>query len=370
VKGRVATIVGKEFLEIRRSKLYIALSIVVPGTLMMIFGYGMSLDVKDIAVAVWDLNRTLESREYVASFLNSGYFRLGFYARGQDEMEEALRRGRIRGALVIPADFSSKLEAGKAAQVQLLIDGSFPNQASTVKGYMEAINAQFNENLVRYLAPELNPIRIESRVWFNPELASKNFIVPGVIVTILLFYPALLATLAVVREKEQGSILNILSSPIRPWEYIVGKMIPYLIISLFVFFFLFLLALWSFRIPFRGSFPLLLVASVFYLLGTVGIGLVISVLLRTQVGAMLLTSIVTIIPAFFYSGFFVPIPSMGKVSQVESYLFPSRYYMRIVRDSFLKGIGWDRLWPDILALAIYALILLSASILLFRKKVG
>jgi len=370
VKRRVATVIKKEFLEIRRSKLYIALSIVVPGMLMVIFGYGMSLDVKDIAIAVWDLNRTPESREYISSLLNSGYFRLGFYAQGQEEMEEALRRGKIRGALIIPSDFSSKLGAGRPAEIQLLIDGSFPNQASTVKSYMEAINAQFNEDLVEYLAPELTPIRIESRVWFNPELVSKNFIVPGIIVTTLLFYPALLATLAVVREKEQGSILNILSSPIQPWEYIVGKMIPYLVISLFIFFVLFLLAVSIFQIPFRGSFPLLLLSSLFYLLGTVGIGLLISVLLRTQVGAMLMTSIATIIPAFLYSGFFVPISSMGKVAQVESFFFPSRYYMKIVRDTFLKGIGWDRLWPDMLALAIYAFILLALSVRLFKKKIG
>jgi len=359
MRGRTYSIIKKEFLEVRRSKLYIALSFGVPGMLMLLFGYGMSMDVKDIAVAIWDLSKTQESREYISSFLNSGYFRLGFYAQSQAEIEEALRRGRVRGALVLPSDFSSKLKEGRSVEVQLLIDGSFPNQASTVKSYMEAINAQFNEDLIKYLGPELIPLRIESRVWFNPELKSKNFIVPGIIVTILLFYPALLATLAVVREKEQGSILNILSSPLRPWEYIVGKLVPYLLISLLVFLFIFLLALVFFKLPFRGSFPLLLASSLFYLLGTVGIGLLISILLRTQVGAMLLTSIVTIIPAFLYSGFFVPISSMGKVSQVESYFFPSRYYMKIVRGIFLKGIGLGVLWPDILALIAYALIPLT-----------
>jgi ABC-2 type transport system permease protein len=370
MRGRISTIIKKEFLEIRRSKLYIGLTIAVPATLMTIFGYGMTFDVKDIRVAVWDLNPSKQSREYVSSFLNSGYFRLGFYAKDMSEIEEALRRGRIRGALILPSDFASRLAEERSTEVQLLIDGSFPNQASTVRSYMEAINAQFNENLIRYLGPELIPLKIESRVWFNPELKSKNFIVPGIIVTILLFYPALIATLAVVREKEQGSILNILSSPLEPWRYIVGKLIPYVLISLLIFL-LILLLTWSvFQIPFRGNLLLLLCASFFYVTGTVGIGLLISVLLRTQVGAMLLTSIVTIIPAFFYSGFFVPINSMEKVSQVESYLFPSRYYMKIVRDSFLKGIGWDLLWPDMLALAAYAAILLSFSILLFRKRIG
>jgi ABC-2 type transport system permease protein len=370
VKRRIWSIIKKEFLEIRRSKLYIGLSVGVPLILMLIFGYGMTFDVKDIGVAIWDLDRTPKSREYVSSFLQSGYFRLDFYAQNQEEIEEELRRGRIRGALILPCDFSSKLQAGKTTQVQLLIDGSFPNQAATIKGYMEAINAQFNEDLAQQLGPEWTPLRIESRVWFNPELQSKNFIVPGIIVTILLFYPALLATLAVVREKEQGSILNILSSPLRPWEYILGKLVPYLFISLFVFFFIFLQALGVFKIPFRGSFPLLLVSSLFYILGTVGIGLLISVLLRTQVGAMLLTSVVTIIPAFLYSGFFVPISSMAKVSQWESYLFPSRYYMKIIRDAFLKGTGWALLWPDVLTLATYALVLISLSILMFKKRTG
>jgi len=366
----ICSIIKKEFLEIRRSKLYIGLTIVVPASLMVIFGYGMTLDVKDIAVAIWDLDQSKESREYISSFLNSGYFRLGFYARDMEEIEEALRRGMIRGALILPSDFSSKLKAERSVEVQLLIDGSFPNQASTVKSYLEAINAQFNEGLIKYLGPELIPLQIESRVWFNLELKSKNFIVPGVIVTTLLFYPALIATLAVVREKEQGSILNILSSPLPGWEYILGKMVPYLFISLLVFGFIFLLAILLFKVPFRGSFPLLLLSSVFYILGTVGIGLLISVLLRTQVGAMLLTSIVTIIPAFLYSGFFVPISSMEKVSQIESYLFPSRYYMRIIRDSFLKGTGWALLWPDMLALAAYSVVLISLSVMLFRKRIG
>lgn len=370
MRGRAFTIIKKEFLEIRRSKLYIGLTIVVPASLMVIFGYGMSLDVKDIAVAIWDLDRTPLSREYISSFFNSGYFHLGFYARNREEIEEALRWGEVRGALILPSGFSSQLKAERSVEVQLLVDGSFPNQASTIKSYMEAINAQFNEHLIQYLGPELIPLQIESRVWFNSELKSKNFIVPGIIVTTLLFYPALIATLAVVREKEQGSILNILSSPLRGWEYILGKMIPYLLISLLVFVLIFLLAVVVFEVPFRGSFPLLFFSSVLYILGTVGIGLLISVLLRTQVGAMLLTSIVTIIPAFFYSGFFVPISSLEKVSQIESYLFPSRYYMRIVRNSFLKGTGWDLLWPDMLALAAYAMVLISLSILLFKKRIG
>jgi ABC-2 type transport system permease protein len=366
----MATVIAKEFREIRRSKLYIALTVIVPATLMIIFGYGMTFDVKNIAVAVWDLSPSRESREYVSTFLNSGYFRLGLYVRNHGEIEEALRRGRVRAALILPSDFATRLEEGRTAEVQLLIDGSFPNQASTIRSYMEAINAQFNENLVRHLGPETVPLKIESRVWFNPELKSRNFIVPGIIVTTLLFYPALIATLSVVREKEQGSILNLLSSPIKGWEYILGKAIPYLCISLLVFLIIFLLAWWGFRVPFRGNFLLLLLASLLYVTGTVGIGLLISVLLRTQVGAMLLTSIVTIIPAFFYSGFFFPIASMGKISQIQSYLFPSRYYMRIVRDSFLKGIGWHILWPDLLALAIYSCLLLLSSILLFRKRIG
>lgn len=370
MRSRTWTIVRKEFREIRRSKLYIGLSLVVPGTLMLIFGYGMSMDVKDIAIAIWDLDQSPESREYISSVLQSGTFRLGFYAKNEIQIEEALHQGAIRGALSIPSDFSSRLRGSKATQVQLLIDGSFPNQASTVKGYLEAINAKFNEDLIRYQAQQLIPLQIESRVWFNPELKSRNFIVPGIIVTILLFYPALIATLAVVREKEGGSILNILSSPVRPWEYILGKLIPYVFISFLVFLGLFLLALWLFHIPFRGDFFLLAFASLLYLFGTVGIGLIISVLLRTKVGAMLLTSIVTIIPAFFYSGFFVPISSMEKVSQVESFLFPSRYYMKIVRYTFLKGIGWEFLWMDIGALALYAFTLISFSILMFRKRMA
>ncbi|MBI3989034.1 MAG: ABC transporter permease [candidate division NC10 bacterium] len=382
---RILTIVRKELLVIRRSRLYIALALVVPVALMLLFGFGFTFDVNQVPVGVLDLSRTSRSREYLDAFFSSRYFRLERYAEDLSELEQALTEGKIRLALVIPPEFSRLLDEGRTAEVQALIDGSWPNQGTIIRGYLSAVNARFNEGRAKALPyvgagfnPALlkmwrgplrnDPLTLETRIWFNPTLESKNFVVPGMIVTTLMFYPALLTTLAVVREKELGSILNINTSPISPFEFLLGKLLPYFFISLVNFAIIFAMTLVIFRVPFRGSFSLLLLGSILYILSTVGIGLLVSLVTRTQVAATLLTFFATIIPSFLYSGFLIPISSMDAVSQGVSFLLPARYMTEIVHGTFLKGAGFTLLWPRFLALLLYSLVLSVLALKLFRKR--
>jgi ABC-2 type transport system permease protein len=211
---------------------------------------------------------------------------------------------------------------------------------------------------------------VETRAWFNPDLESKNFIVPGLIATNLFFYTALLASIAVVREKESGSIFNIYCSPIRPWEYILGKLLPYWTIGFLNYFLLAALAHYIFAIPFRGSFLFLTLAVCLYVGVCASLGLLISILLKTQVGAMLLTTVITMIPSFIYSGFFISVPSMGVEAQVMAHLMPVTYFVNIARGVYLKGLGLAAFWPDLLILTGFFAAFFGLSLKRLHKRVG
>lgn len=365
--GPLTAILKKEFREIARSRLYLALALVVPAILHLLFGYGLTFDIENVPVGLVDRDGTPGSREYAAALSTSGYLRLALAAAEEAELDAALVRGRIRAGIVIPAGFGRRLDDGGTAEVQVLLDGSWPIQATIVRGYIESISAALNRTRGRPAAPE--GIRLEPRVWFNETLESKNYVVPGVLVTTLMFYPALLASLAVVRERERGSLLNIASAPVRRLEFLLAKLIPHLAFALINFAVLLGLTLVLFRVPLRGSPVLLLVGTLLYLLCTVGIGLVVSLWMRTQVTAVLLTFFATIIPAYLYSGFFTPLPAMDATSQALSLLIPARYYMTVARGILLKGLGWRALWPDLLAMALYATGLALAALAAGRRRI-
>jgi ABC-2 type transport system permease protein len=368
VIGPLTAILKKEFREIARSPLYVALALVVPVLLHVLFGYGLTYDVENVPIGLVDRDGTPASREYVAAITASGYFHLARVVRDEGDLDVDLTRGRIRAGLVIPAGFGRRLADGGTAEVQILLDGSWPNQATIVRGYVEAITAAFNRTRARPTAGEA--IRLEPRVWFNETLESKNYIVPGVLVTTLMYYPALLASLAVVRERERGSLLNVASAPVTRIEFLAAKLIPHLAFALLNFGILLALTLLLFRVSMRGSPVLLLVGTLLYLLCTVGIGLLVSLWMRTQVAAVLLTFFATIIPAYLYSGFFTPLPSMDAGSQAMSLLIPARYYMTVARGIFLKGLGWTALWPDLLAMVLYATGLAVAALAACRRWIG
>ncbi|NCD08302.1 MAG: ABC transporter permease [Negativicutes bacterium] len=373
---RIIAIIGKETRELLRDPLYLGLALVVPMMIIIIMGEGMTLDVKNIPVAFYDRDRSAASREYVSSFTNSEYFTLFGMLDREGQAEELMAQGKIRLCIEIPEDFSEKLAGNKPVSVRVSVDGSFPSRSEVVTGYVGAINQQTNNLLIsRYKSsygqnvslPSVEPIAIS---WYNPTLESKNFLVPGLISTILMFYPSLLAALVVVREKEVGTIYNLYCSPVKGWEVVIGKAVPYIVISFVAYLLIFLLSVLFFEVRFTGSFIALTVSALLFLFCTVGYGLLISIIASSQLAAMFITILTTMLPSFFYSGFLSPITSQSTLGQFVSIFLPSTYFMYIVRGIYLKGASFSIIWPDLVALLIYAVILYFLAIVSFRKKVS
>lgn len=377
MRSRILAVAKKEAREILRDPITLGIAIFLPLVMMFLFAYAITLDVKEIPLSVLDLDGSAGSREYLAAFLQSGYFKLHTVARNLQEIERLLDRGEVRLALVIPPDFSRRLEQGLAAEVQTLVDGSFANTAIVAQNYVEAINrAQDGRIQADYLARRFglrggeSAIKAQPRVRYNPDLRSANYIVPGLFAVILMAFPPLLAALAVVREKERGSIQQIFSSPVRSWEFIGGKMLPYAGIAFVEMLLLVTAGLLWFRVPVRGSLVLLLLLSVLYVACTVGIGLLVSALTQSQVVAVLLAIVLTLMPSFLFSGFLFPIAGMPPFFRYYTYLFPARYFNDIARGIALRGVGLGDLWFNSLLLFLYASAVLALASLRFKKKIG
>ena len=373
---RIIAIIGKEARELLRDPLYLSLALVVPMMIIIIMGEGMTLDVKNIPVAFYDRDRSAASREYVSSFTNSEYFTLFGMLDREGQAEALMAECKIRLCIEIPENFSERLAANRPVSVRVSVDGSFPSRSEVITGYVGAINQQTNNLLIaRYKStygqnaslPSVEPIAIS---WYNPTLESKNFLVPGLISTILMFYPSLLAALIVVREKEVGTIYNLYCSPVKGWEVVIGKAVPYIVVSFVAYLLIFLLSVLFFEVRFTGSFVALTVSALLFLLCTVGYGLLISIVASSQLAAMFITILTTMLPSFFYSGFLSPVTSQSALGQFISIFLPSTYFMYIVRGIYLKGASFTIIWPDLLALLLYSVVLYFLAITCFRKKVS
>ena len=377
---RIVALARKEWREILRDRLFFTLAFVVPASLMLIFGYGLTLDVEHIPFAVVDHDKSAMSRDYLHRYIDSRYFDYQGDVASEREIEPLLADSRIRLAIVIPPRFQENLISGRAVAVQTLIDGTFPFRSSSSKGYVVAINAAFNGELLgNYISRRLGvsaqtakslaqPVAVQLRYLYNQEVKSVWTIAPVLMMFVLMITPPFLTALGVVREKENGSIYNIYASTVTRGEFLIGKLTPYVGISVINFLILWLMATQLFGAPFKGDPLFFFLASVIYVTCTTGIGLLVSLFVRTQVAAMMLTVIVTIVPSVLYSGLLVPIASMDPAGQFEAHLFPAMYYADIVLGSFLKGIGLEQLWGKVLALLIYAVVLWTASFLMFHKR--
>lgn len=373
---RLVAVAKKESKEILRDPITLGIAILLPLLMMFLFAYAINLDVKEIRLAVLDLDRSPESREYVSSFLRSGYFRLHVVAKDFREIERLLDGGAVRLALVIPPEFSKNIRQGLSSEVQTLLDGSFPNTAIVALNYIAAIDESENARLQshhlssRFGLLRAEPaVKAEPRVLYNPELQSANFIIPGLFAVILMAFPPLLAALAVVREKERGSIQQVFTSPIKSWEFIGGKMLPYTAIAFVEMILLLGAGLLWFGVSVRGTISLLLLLSLIYVACTVGIGVLVSTLTRSQVVALLLAIILTLMPSFLFSGFLFPIASMPAFFQAYTYLFPARYFNAIARGIVLKGVGFPHLLFDTVLLLLYTLAIFAFASARFRKKI-
>jgi ABC-2 type transport system permease protein len=381
---RIRHILVKEITQIRRDKRMRFIILVAPLIQLIVFGYVVTTDVNHIPTAVVDLDHSQKSREIISLFRNSGYFDILLQTEKEDEAIRFLDQGKISCFIQIPKSFSRKLKKGNSAEIQILLDGTDSNTASVIQGYVRRIlldysNVETGKRVAKIkgaffeLRPEIMGLKSISlnnqvRAWYNPELKSQNFNLPGVIAVILMITTILLTSLAIVREKEIGTIEQLIVTPIRPVELILGKTVPFAIIGYFEVLIVMGASIFWFGIPFRGSFLLLLFATGLFLLTTLGIGLFISTLSRTQQQS-LLTMVLFIMPAFLLSGFMFPIANMPKLIQYVTYLNPLRYFLIIIRDIFLKGVGIEYLWDQMLPLAIIGTVILSLSVLRFRKRI-
>jgi ABC-2 type transport system permease protein len=377
---RVTAVAWKEWRETVRDRLFLLMAFLLPTLWMVVFGYGLVLDVEHVPFAVLDRDRSSLSRDYLYRFIESRYFDYRGSVENDRDIDRMLGNTSIRAAIIVPDRFEEELLAGRPVSVQTLLDGSFPLNADITKGYVIAVNTAFSQELVtdylsrtEGLTPDMarrlvQPVSLETRYLYNEEVKSSWSMVPALIMFTLMVSSPLLTALGVVREKETGAIYNIYSSTVSRAEFLVGKLVPYSIISAINVVVLWLIAVVLFRVPFKGSFALFFAASLLFVFCSTGIGLVVSLFVRTQMAALIITIIIAMIPTILFSGLLVPVSSLSPGAWVQAHFFPGMYYTNILRGSFLKGLGWESIWTDMIALAGIAVALRVTAYLLFTKR--
>ncbi len=372
---RIRQMLGKEFIQTLRDPRTRWMLIGPPVIQMLVFGYAATLDVKHVELAVLDLDNTQESRELVSHFSASRYFDLKTHAARREELRDGIDRGDVLVALEIDSGFAQRLRTGQGATVQALVDCSNSNTALVALGYLNQIGAQFARGIqldqLGRTAPQLMAflpqVDLQVRPWFNEALDSRWYFVPSVIGNLTLIMVMMLTAFAVVREREIGTLEQVMVTPIRRWEFILGKTIPFFLIGCFDAAMISLVGTLWFGVPFRGSLWVLAAGVVAFIFASLGLGLLISTISATQQQAMI-TSFFFTMPMITLSGFATPISSMPRFFQELTYLNPMRYVMVVLRSVYLKGVGFDVLWPQIAAMAASAVILLGISVLRFHKS--
>ena len=366
---RLRAVVRKELLQIARDPWSLGMAFAMPMILLVLFGWVLSLDVEHITTIVYDQDRTQASRELVARFARSGYFDVVAIAERPDDVERALDRNRAQVALVVPVNFARDLERGQTVDLQVIVDGSDANIATIALSYVEAIVARFSDQIAGQLGAPRPPPALEGRlrVWYNPDLESRNFIVPGLIAVIMMVIATMLTSLTVAREWERGTMEQLIATPIRVPELILGKLVPYFGIAVLDVALCTLVGVFVFRVPFRGSIAVLVVVSTTFLVGVLGLGLFISIKARTQLLASQIGILATFLPSMMLSGFSAPIENMPGWLQVLTYAVPARYYVTALKGLFLKGVGATVLVGEQLFLAAFAVAMLVLAVRAFRK---
>lgn len=369
---RKALAVGKkEFRQIMRDRRTLMILLFVPVLFLLLYGYALNFDIKHVALAVEDRDDSVESRALVSAFLNSGYFDLAGTLRSPAELDHAMDDNVVRAALVIPENTGRLVRTGQAAPVQVVIDGDNANTAATVLGYAVTIIRTVSLNILveqqgQHFSP---PVSVEPRIWFNPELKSALFLVPGLIGFIGMITATISTALSVVREKERGTWEQVRMAPIDTVSYIVGKTLPYLGLSLVSSMAIIVAAMYLFDLPMRGSWWSLLLATTMFLLGALGLGLLVSTAAESQLVAFQVVLILAFLPTFLLSGFIFPIQNMPKPIQMVTYIVPARYFLVALRGIVLKGVGLATVWPSLAALGIFSVVVLGlASVRLARER--
>ncbi len=370
----VLSIIWKEFLQLRRDPRLFPVLFISPVLQLLLLGYAANLDVRNIPSIVCDMDRSASSREFLDKFVNSSYFSVKARVERMEEIDHYLDNGEAAMAFVVPRGFGDKLAAAKPAPVMIIADGAESQTATIGVNYATMIAGRYAQGLIldrfaRIKGAGARPVLVnaEVRVWYNPELRSRNFMVPGVLGLILMIMTISLASIGIVREKEAGTMEQLIVTPIRPHQLIVGKLLPFVLIGLVEATFVLTIARGWFGVPIRGSVGLLYVLCLAFMLNTLGIGLFISTISRTQQQAMFTTTFF-IMPMMLLGGFVFPIENMPRFFQYVSHAVPTRYFFIIIRGIMLRGAGWSELWDQAASLVGLGALILALSVFRFHKK--
>ncbi len=373
MNSRLLSIIRKEFIQIFRDVRTLVMILIIPIMQLFLLGYSATNDVRNIPLAVLDQSRSVESRALLDSYRAADYFRIAYDVGSEAEIAQLIESGDARAAVIIPPDYAQRLADGNA-HVAFILDGSDPTSASTALSAAQLISQAHAIDLLYETLSRSGqslrvqqPVTVHTTVWYNPDMISAHFMIPGVIGMVLFAIAAILTATSVVRERERGTIEQLIVTPIRPWELIVGKLMPYVILGFFNTVEVLAVGHWWFGMPIRGDIGLIIVLSLIFLATGLGIGLFASTIANTQQEAML-TVWMTLLPSIFLSGFFFPLEAMPKVLQWVSYLMPLRYYLVILRALLLKGVGLEMIQFDVTAMTLFAVVIMTAAALRFRKR--
>lgn len=371
MNSRLIAIIRKEIIHIWRDKRTLAVMLFIPVVQLFLLGYSATTDIRHLNTAVYDADRSAQSRALIAAYRASDYFDINHFADNEQDLARWLDNGDVRAAIIIPTDYGDELARGETAQVAFLLDGSDPSVATTAFAASQSIGQAQSTKIIQQKlgvdVTQLGGIEVRPRVWYNPELKSSNYMIPALIGLILQFLTIMFTAQAIVREREQGTIEQLVVTPIQSWELIVGKLVPYSFIAFFSLAEILVIGTLWFGVPIRGSIPLLLVTSFLFLLTTLGLGLLISTIAKSQQEAMLLTLVINL-PGIFLSGFFFPLEAMPPFLQFLSYFIPLRYMLIILRGIVLKGVGLEPIFAPVVALTLFGFLILFAASLRFRKR--
>lgn len=372
---RIISLVKKELIQFRRDRKMLGVVLIAPIIQLILLGYAANMDVKIINMTILDFDKSSTSRKFIHSLLSSNYFRVYRYADNYKQVEEDINSGKALIAFVIPKDFEREINKSLSTSVQVILDGSNGNKTTIVFGYVVNATSHFNSKILKFYIKNINSskfstkklIKSDIRVWYNPEMVTRKFLLPGIVALLLLIIAIPLTSMAIVKERENGTIEQILISPLRSYELIAGKLIPFMLIGFLDFtFVLFVMVFW-FGIEIKGSIVLLYLTAFLFTFTNLGIGLFISTISRSQQQAMIISVFAVIVPMIYLSGFVFPIENMPKIIQPITYIFPLKYFLIILRGIVLKGLGIDYLWKENLILLTFGVVFFIFSSWKFRK---
>jgi ABC-2 type transport system permease protein len=367
--------VKKEFIQFKRDPRMYSLVLFSPVIQLTLLGFAANLDIDKVRTVIYDQDRSVTSRNFIERFTSSGYFYSEKYIDSYREITEEIDNGNALLALVIPSDFEYKIKRGETAKVQAIMNGSDGNSANIAAGYIQSITTSFSNKILLDIIQKkglkkstAGSMSAEIRIWYNPTLKTRNFMVPGIVGLLLSIVTLILTSLAVVKEKEIGTLEQLIVTPLKPFQIIIGKLIPFIILGFLSVIIILTAMQYVFNIASKGSLFFLFTSSFLYILSTLGLGLFVSTISKTQQQAMMIAIFTVMMPMIFLSGFAFPVENMPKIIQYISYIIPLKYFINIIRGVIIKGIGFSELWIDALVLLVMGLIIFVLSSLRFRKR--